>query len=217
MGRKEAETTEEAAANEKFKLIVVKKPCLLRMGFSGLGRGMWGGLWLLSVCQKLISWRTQWQARERMGSFLGKQPRTAFLLAPFRVGGVCTGSLISNVLMSQSTQLWLWQACSVCVLRLRSILSVFRVVTTHSASIVHLKTPLTICDWRNTSCLSVCRMCAGKGEGGLEASLEMSKRWACFKAGEIKMCSDAELISSELNPDYDMVAPLRPLAGILCL
>jgi hypothetical protein len=26
------------------------------MGFSGLGRGMWGGLWPLSVCQVLVSW-----------------------------------------------------------------------------------------------------------------------------------------------------------------
>lgn len=51
------------------------------MGFSKLGRGMWDGLWPLSVCQALVSWRTHEQGLERMGSLLGRQPSALSLMS----------------------------------------------------------------------------------------------------------------------------------------
>lgn len=58
------------------------------MGFSGLGRGMRGGLWPLSVCWVLAFWRLQvsskWSSRGWAASWAGSQTAS---LAPTFGGG----------------------------------------------------------------------------------------------------------------------------------
>ncbi|KAF6074972.1 hypothetical protein HJG60_009382 [Phyllostomus discolor] len=81
------------------------------MGFSGLGRGMWGGLWLLSV-----SWRTPGAGPGGGGSFLGRWP-SAWCLHLWGKG-VPTEALASIVLKhnaSVPTAASVSQACACCV------------------------------------------------------------------------------------------------------
>lgn len=61
------------------------------MGSSRPGRGMCGGY------RQLVR-RTQEQGLERMGSFLGRQPRAASLVSAFAGGGGSTEVLASIVL-----------------------------------------------------------------------------------------------------------------------